>query len=211
MNREELEAILQTPAYQLVSAAANNNLLALKALLAQGVSIAEPEKIYGRSALHAAADQGLKKIVAFLITAGAPLDALNGNEMTPLMCACSIGKKKGSEIALQLIAAGADVRIVRPGDGMTALKFSVGLCSMEAIQALIDSGADVDGPLETDQTALMLAARANNPQSIYVLLKNGADPNLKCRLPWADGLTAEGLAELQGNNDAINYFRACKD
>ena len=82
-------------------------------------------------------------------------------------------------VALRLIEVGADVRYVRKSDEMTALKFAVDRCSPEVLQALIDHGADVDGPRGTEQTALMLAARANNVESLRVLVNNGALLSLK--------------------------------
>ena len=61
-------------------------------------------------------------------------------------------------------------------DEMTALKFAVKRCKPEVIRHLIDEGAPVDGPKRTRQTALVLAARANNVENVKVLIDNGADP-----------------------------------
>ena len=90
--------------------------------------------------------------------------------MTHLMHACSCGGKKGSLVAEELIQAGANVSYVRKSDDMTALKFAVGSTTPQVIQALIDHGAEVDGPSGTSQTALMLAARKDD-----VVGKVGAD------------------------------------
>ena len=75
------------------------------------------------------------------------------------------------------------------------------------IQLLIDEGAPVDGPKGTSQTALVLAARANNVENVKVLLDNGADPLRKCTLPWAKGRTAAGVAEMEGRKKAAEYLR----
>ena len=53
------------------------------------------------------------------------------------MHACSRGGTKGSRIALQLHGSGGDVRYVRKGDEMTALKFAAHSCTPVAIQALL--------------------------------------------------------------------------
>jgi ankyrin repeat protein len=90
---------------------------------------------------------------------------------------------------------------------MAALKFAVKRSTPKVLQALIDAGAEVDGPPETDQTALMLAARANNVAALKVLVKNGANVSLACKLPWAEGRTAEGLAELAKQRAAFAYLR----
>jgi len=121
------------------------------------------------------------------------------------MSAYSRGKLKGGRVALRLIEAGADVRHIRAVDEMTALKFAVHTCPAAIIQALIDHGAEVDGPPGTEQTALMIAARANHVEALKTLLHNSADPSTCCKLPWAAGRTAEGLAELGGRRTCTEY------
>jgi ankyrin repeat protein len=191
-----------------VIAAANSNLKAMKSLLADGVDInAQPD---GRTALHESARMGLVRSAELLIASGADINALDKDETTPLMTACLEGKTKGSKIALMLLEAGADATIVRKDDEMTALKFAVKRSTPEVLQALIDAGAKVDGPRGTEQTALMLAARANNVESLKVLVKNGANVSLKCKLPWAEGRTAEGLAELEKQRAALAYLRGLR-
>ena len=188
-----------------LSAAANSNLKAMKELIADGVNVnAQPR---GCSALHESARLGLLKSAELLIAAGADLNLLDKEETTPLMTACLNGKSKGSKVALMLLQAGADATVVRADDEMTALKFAVKRSTPEVLQALIDAGAQVDGPRGTDQTALMIAARSNNVASLKVLVENGADVSLKCKLPWAEGRTAEGLAELEKQRAAEAYLR----
>ncbi len=197
-----------SPVEALSIAAANSMLREMKLLLADGVDVNGLSS--GGTALHTAATDGLIRAMDILIRAGADLDALDEMDLTPLMCACSAGKVKGSRAALRLIDAGAGVRHVRAADEMTALKFAADDCRPEVIQALIDHGAAVDGPDGTDQTALMLAARAGNVPALKVLAKNGADVSLRCRLPWAEGRTAEGLAELEGRRAALAYLRGVR-
>jgi ankyrin repeat protein len=188
-------------------AAANSLFREMKLLLADGVDVNGVASYCGGTALHTAAGYGLIRSVEFLIRAGADLNATDRMDLTPLMSACSLGKVKVSRVALQLIEAGANVRYVRVVDEMTALKFAVHRCPPQVIHALIDHGAEVDGPPGTDLTALMIAARSNNVEVLKVLVKNGADVFLPCKLPWAKGRTAEGLAELEGQDAALAYLR----
>lgn len=186
-----------------VHSAGNGKLTEVKYLLKHGASL--------DGALLAATNGEYPKVVEFLVGQGANLEETDGGKsLTPLAIACASHHKKAAEIALFLINAGANVNYVRKSDEQTPLKFAAGSSSAEVIQVLIDHGASVDGPDGTSQTALMLAARANNVPAIGALLRNGANPDLPCRLPWAEGRTAEGLAELEGRRDALEYLKSMR-
>lgn len=161
----------------------------------------------GFTALATSCRLGMTRSAELLIGLGADMDLPSRDDLTPLMLACSKGKSKGSRIAIKLIEAGARVNYVRQSDGMTALKFAAKNATPEVIQALIDSGADIDGPPGTSQTALMLAARGNNVATLRVLVENGADVDRPCRQPWAENRTALGLAELEKRQKAATYLR----
>jgi ankyrin repeat protein len=118
------------------SAVRNGTIPAVKLLLDAGASL--------DGAMEAAVDGLRIAFVKFLIEAGAPLDQVNRNGMTPLLLACSAGKKKGSEIAMLLLRAGADATYVREEDGMSAIKFGYwgyGECSAEVFAELRARGA----------------------------------------------------------------------
>ncbi len=208
MASQEFHGIRAASAVDALSIAASNNRLAeIERLLADGVDVNGIASYCGGTALHTAAGLGVIDAVNFLLDAGADLNARDvKNDLTPLMSACSLGTVKGGKVALRLIEAGADVRQVRTADEVTALKFAV-RGSPDVIQALLDHGAEVDGPPGTAQTALMIAARDNNVAALKVLVKNGADVSLPCKLKWAAGRTAEGLAELEQRRAALAYLR----
>ena len=189
------------------TAAANGRMKEMKLLLADGVDVNGFSAAARGTALHSAVRLGLARSVEFLLAAGADPNRTNAENMTALMCACSLGKTKGSRIAIRLLHAGADARYVRKSDEMTALKFAAESCSAEVIQSLIKRGAEVEGPNGTAQTALMHAARAGNIRALVMLLGNGADVFRPCTLKWAQGRTAEGLAELEGHRSAAQYLR----
>lgn len=145
--RKAMDDYLASPLRRLLSAAEKGDIKAMKVALDEGASVVAHDPAYGRTALHAAANGGSKNAVEHLIASGAPLDALDGNMMTPLMCACSTGKKKGSEVALLLLERGADPCYVRKDDGMDAIKFALwGKCSNEVIKRLQAVGASPPGP-----------------------------------------------------------------
>jgi len=208
MEYEEYHGIQATSAIDALGIAAANSLFKeMQLLLDEGVDIDGIADYSKSTALATAAGLGLIRSVNFLLERGADIDRPGCFDLTPLMQACSIGKAKGSRVALRLIEANADVRYIRKSDEMTALKFAVKECSPEVIQALIDSGADVDGPPGTDQTALMIAARANNVDALKVLVQNGADVSLPCKLRWAENRTAYGLAVLENCRKAAAYLK----
>ena len=162
-------------------------------------------------ALTAAVYGGFPKVVEFLISRGANLEEHgDGEGLTPLTAACHSGHLKGHAIAMLLINAGANVNYVRKSDEITPLKFAAASATPEVVQALLDHGAEVDGPAGTAVTALMSAARANNVATLDVLLRKGANADLPCGLPWAQGRTAEGLAELENRRDAFEFLRTMR-
>ena len=192
----------------LVLAAVSSNFKAINALLADGVNINGIAVYSKNTALSAAASSGSTRSVALLLENGANVNLPDGNDLTPLMHACCLGKKKGMQIALQLLDAGADVHCDRGSDEMTALKFSIQGLNAELTKLLLDRGASPDGPTGTAQTALMLAARSNFVEALRVLIDHGADPNLTCKLPWAQNRTALGLAELEKRRQAVAFLKS---
>jgi ankyrin repeat protein len=156
--------------------------------------------------LNNAASLGLTASVNFLLSLNVDLDKTDSNDMTPLMNACSTGKVKGSQIAIKLIESGANVNYVRIDDEMTALKFAVRDCKPEVIMALIEHGAEIDGPENSEETALMLAARNNNVAALDILINAGANHRLQSKLSWAKGLTPLGIAKEAKHKKAVEFL-----
>lgn len=146
-KRKAMADFLAGPLNRFITAAGKGDIKMMKSALSEVASVDEQEPWYGRTALHCAADSGSIKAVEFLITAGASLNLLDENRMTPLMCACSTGKIKGSKAALLLLYHGADALYVRESDGMNAMKFALwGRCSTEVIEQLRSKGANYPEP-----------------------------------------------------------------
>ncbi len=158
------------------------------------------------SALHIAVDKMHLSIVSLLLSLGANTEVVDSNGLTPLMLACATENDDGLAIAELLIEKGADPNYVRESDEMTALKFAARRGSENLVKRLCALSDDIDGPVGTKQTALMLAARYNNVRVIKVLLDCGADPNKECGLKWAKGKTALWLAQEEGSKNAVKYL-----
>jgi len=210
MSGEAFHGIRAESAVDALGIAATGNIKVLKLLLEDGVGINERAKYSGRNPLQSAALAGQTKCLEYLIAAGADLNATDSDDMTALMNACHLGKAKGASAAMMLIEAGADVSYVRQSDGMTALKFAANDCPPAVLQRLIEKGAEVDGPAGTRMTALMLAARVNNVESLRALVECGADLSIPCTIPWAGGRTAEGLAEMEKKRAAHSFLRVAR-
>jgi len=118
--------------------------------------------------LQEAISQGNIEEVKRLINAGADVDALDNDGITPLMCAVEEG-----EIAIvKLLLEKADVN-VRSKYGDTALFFAQ---DVEIAQLLLDKGALVDAQDNSEETPLINALNGNTGEDIAVLLlKYGAN------------------------------------
>ena len=89
--------------------------------------------------------------------------------------AAVIGLGEGAA-AQTLLRAEADVNAAR-GDGITALHLAAERGDIEAVQALLDAGADVGaGTRIGSYTPLHLAARGGHGDVVALLLEAGADP-----------------------------------
>ena len=101
---------------------------------------------------------------------------------------------------MTLIELGAEVRYVRPGDGVNALDSAVVRADPKVLSALIDRGALIDGRAKDPITPLMRAAVEGNLEAVRLLIRRGADPSRKCDLPWAKGKTAAEMARQYGKH-----------
>jgi ankyrin repeat protein len=193
---------------ELISAAAQGNVELVKKLIDLGADINSQKHWTQSTPLHVASREKQIKVIEILLERNANTELLEGNFMTPLLCACSTGGVGGSRIAILLIEGGANIHYVRDSDDMTALKFAIGNCKPEVIERLLSEGVKPDSPLGTDQTALMLAARKGDTEAISLLIKYGADINYPCGLSWARNKTALWHAVNEKRKKAISLLRS---
>ena len=169
----------------------HGNVPAVRALLASGVDVDRSLfKEYIRvvyvwddfGPLHLAAAEGWLPVVKALIQAGANVDNLYADDdeyehsyyphirsETPLCLAAGNGRV---DICLELIKAGADVRLNAP------LRDAAAVGNVDCVQVLIDAGADVNC-LRLGSAPLETAAGHGHVEIVKALIQAGADVNMR--------------------------------
>lgn len=160
---------------------------ALRQLLARGMdpNTLDPK---GQHGLFLALRGGSAKVVGVLLQhSQTQVDAANAVGETPLMMAALRGHV---DAMTALVARGAQVN----RSGWAPLHYAASGPSAAAVQWLLDRGAEVNARAPNGNTPLMLAARYGSEDSVALLLKKGADRNLRNDRQY----DAAGFARLDG-------------
>ncbi|XP_034182340.1 histone-lysine N-methyltransferase G9a [Osmia lignaria lignaria] len=158
----------------------NGDLEKLVNVLACGYNANHTFRDYAhRTGLHIAADKGHLSCVHVLVQAGAQLDVMDRNQLTPLMLAASKGK---ADVVKYLIRIGADVTL-KGEDGMTALHMAaksghldvcrIILTECKAPRTLVDSVDD------GGWTSLIWACEFCHAEVARFLLDKKCDPLIR--------------------------------
>lgn len=142
---------------------------AVMTLLANG---ADPTRAdgEGNTPLHHAARSTDPAVAALLLDAGAAIDALNRDGVSPLGMACAAGNWR---LAKFLIERGAKAE---PSGGQPALLLAAGFEDEAAgVQLLLRHKGRVDSRGHGGRTALLQACQAGNGEVVAALLAAGAD------------------------------------
>jgi ankyrin repeat protein len=195
-------------------------------LLGAGAKVNDVAPKTGLTPLLVASAMGRAKAAALLLDQGADPDAVAASGFTALHYAA---RRKGAvAIVSALLAHGGkpDVRLnqqkptITPNgvvlQGATPLALAAEINNLEAVEALVDGGADPLIPTEQGTTPLMLAAgagtdvsRSRSPeeramaiQTVKFLVERGSDVNVAGQFGW----TALHSAAYQGLNDVIEFL-----
>jgi ankyrin repeat protein len=152
------------------------------------------------TALNLAASANDTGLVRLILANGLDPNARTLSGQTPLMTAAA---QDNLPMVKLLLAKGADVNAATTSGGkvkngdialkkLTPLMFAAPYSSPELLATLLDAGAQVNAKDIRGMTPLMLAAASENQDAkvIALLLKRGADPNIKSEngetaLDWA--------------------------
>jgi ankyrin repeat protein len=193
----------------LVTAAKNDDLSAVRGLLAKRVNVNEPARD-GSTALLWSAYNGNLEMARVLVAAGVAVNTPNHYGITPLLQASRTGD---AAFIGMLIKAGADVAAAHP-DGETALMAASRTGHLDAVKLLIEAGANANvADAYQQETPLMWAAAEGHVAVVNELLKAGADPNRTAHINGIEerkhgdhptgGFTALHFASRNGHDDVV--------
>jgi ankyrin repeat protein len=153
----------------------------------------------GGANLHAAVEQNNATQIRSLLAEGAlPVDALDDNNMTPLILASYYGHE---ESVAELTSGGASVD-AESSEGMTALAWASSLGFAEVIDLLLAAGSTVDRPDDGGRTPLMYAAVRGHAEAVVKLVKAGAALEAQSHRK----VTALQMAAEAGETDTIRQL-----
>jgi cytohesin len=193
----------------IVAAAKNDDLPAVRALLAKRSNVNDAGRDGSTALLWAAYNSDLEMARA-LIAAGGAVNTPNHYGITPLLQASRAGD---APMLAALLKAGADIGAKHP-DGETALMAVARTGNMDAVKLLLEAGARANvADSYQQETPLMWAAAEGHTDVINALLKAGADPNRSAHINGIDerkhgdhptgGFTALMFAARNGHEDAV--------
>ena len=170
------------------AAAGAHDLMAISAFLDGGINVnAQNASDEGRTALISAAARGDLEVVNLLIHGGADPNVTDNNGYTALLHAIEARYDQVEQVLLNHPKLDPHARGF---NGVTALSKYVWREQKDAVQKLLDLGADVNAQDNDGDAPLHGAAQSGNVEILDLLLAKGANPNLKNKyggtpLMWA--------------------------
>ena len=182
---------LEQPGYDLLQAAARDDVGMVGHLLSLGVSPDFRNDEFNRTPLHMAAFNNSTEVARLLITYKADIEARHKHNQTSLHVAAV---KNSTEVAQLLITHKADIE-ARHKYNRTPLHEAAINNSAEVAQLLITHKADIEARNKNNRTPLHEAAINNSTEVAQLLITHKADMEAKdndnrtplvvaCKSPW---------------------------
>ena len=180
----------------LLSACRRGQSECVKFLVKSGADV-NIDKPNGDTSLHVAVRGHChKEALQTIIQQGVNVNAINKNSQTALIHACDTAQ---TESVTQLLKTNADSNISN-ASGYTSLHAAVlGNCACGTLQEIIAHGANVNAQHIDGKTALWLACSYRQQDSVRILLKATANPNIAS----TEELTSLHAAVIGGCNKQI--------
>ena len=161
---------MATPLFCAVVSTSTGHIKCVEALLNAGSNINAGLHEYGVSALHCAVRANAVDQVKRLLEHGAIPNNVQLFSETPLHTAAAMGYE---ECVRLLVKHGACLEVLMGPMKMTALHLAAQDGNVDSLQVLLSGGASADSRNARGQSALHLAALAQSPETVEVLLKTG--------------------------------------
>lgn len=184
----------------------DNDLKAVKELIASGADINHQDESNGYTPLMIACFRNYEEMAKLLISEGADIDHQGKTYgHTSLILACSFNHV---EMAKLLISEGADINI-RGKDGSSAL-IAAGCHSQELVELLLSKGADVNAKMEDGTGVFTQCIRGTFWESVTlelaeILLSRGVDIDEAPASGGSEGFTNLIMA-VDYNNEVVVRF-----
>lgn len=184
--------------------AARGHLKCVQTLLDAGATDAP---VVGWTAVHHAAFGGHAEVLGALVAKAGTLAMEPTSSMPPLLLAANRGHV--ACISLLLDAAPAAVNRAVDVHGRTALMLAASGGSVDAVELLVQRGADINATSADGKSALMWAIVSHKHMTVAALARLGADVTIAAPLPEvivpgqdrSKGETAEDLANARHAKD----------
>jgi uncharacterized protein len=169
------------------AAARASDMMAITAFLDGGINVNAQSVPDGRTALISAAARGDLQVVKALVERGADVNVKDNKGYTALNHAIEARYDEVSEVLLNHPQLDPNAR---GRNGVTTLMSYVWRERKDAVQKLLDRGADVNAQDNDGDAALHGAAQSGNVEIVDMLIAKGANLNLKNKqggtpLMWA--------------------------
>jgi len=155
------------------------DIMAINAFFDAGINPNGKDETDGRTALISAAARGDLDVVNVLVQRGADVNVKDNLSYTALFHAI---EAMYDEVALVLMSQPTLDPNARGKNGTTALINYVWRVRKDAVEKLLERGADVNAQDADGDAPLHGAAQMGDMEILNLLLDKGADPNIKNRL-----------------------------
>ncbi|BFZ06249.1 hypothetical protein BsWGS_09288 [Bradybaena similaris] len=169
-------------------------------LISQGAGV-NTQSLSGKTPLIQAIENKSLRCVQLLIDAGADLDLADNKGTTPLFACLAVGKGMDLGILRALVAGGCAVDLPNK-QGATPMMVAVGFGRTDAVQVLLDAGANINLVDKAGKNVFHMAAGVNT--ALY-LINNGA----ACDCPDKHGVRPIDRAAQVGHIGMLRLLLGC--